>query len=430
MTILIALLVAQFTIATALSILNLSHLKRAAKTLPQEWAGRLDASQFPKMIAYSRVNSRLGHVARTADLAVILAILLSGLLPSIARWATTLPLAPVWQGLIVLAIPSVLSTLADIPWDLLSQFGVERTFGFSTITLKTWLMDQIKSLLLSLVLGILLGGGLLLLIGALGRRWWLPAWIALSLFQLLMTYIAPVLILPLFNKFKPLQDQELGEQVFALARKADFPLSGVFEVDASLRSRHSNAYFTGLGKTRRIALFDTLIEQHPREEILAILAHEIGHWKQGHIAKGMIAGILLSGLGLALTAVLLDAPWLYAMLGMEALYAQLGSTGPVAATGLFLVGILLSPLGLILAPISNWFSRRNEYQSDAYSLTLYDHPDAMEQSLIRLAEMNLSNLFPHPLVVIYRYSHPPLLDRIAALRAKRAERVSITPQAP
>jgi STE24 endopeptidase len=422
MYILIALLLAQFAIATALSILNLSHLKRAADALPQEWAERLDASQFPQMIAYSTANSRLGHVARTVDLAVILAILLSGLLPAIARWAASLPLASVWQGLIVLAIPGAIAYLADLPWDLASQFGVERKFGFSTITLKTWLMDQVKSLLLTLVLGTLLGGGLLALIGALGNRWWLPAWIGLSLFQLLMTFVAPVLILPLFNKFEPLQDEELGAQILALARRANFPLGGVFQVDASLRSRHSNAYFTGLGRTRRIALFDTLIEQHPQHELLAILAHEIGHWKLGHILQGILVGILASGAGIILSAALLDAPWLYAMLGLESLHAQLGASGPVAAVGLFLIGILVSPLGLLLAPIANWFSRKREYQADAYSLTLYDHPDALEQSLIRLAEKNLSNLFPHPLVVLYRYSHPPLIRRISAIRARRTER--------
>jgi len=422
MYVLIILVLLQFAIATTLSILNLSHLKRAAVTLPAEWSERLDVSQFPKMIAYSTANSRLGHVARTAGLAVTLAVLLSGLLPVLVRWASALPLAPVWQGLIVLAIPAALFYLVDIPWDLLSQFGVERRFGFSTITLKTWLIDQVKSLLIAGVLGTLLGGGLLLLIGWLGSRWWLPAWIAMSLFQLLFTFIAPVLILPLFNKFEPLQDKELGEQIFALARTARFPLGGVYQVDASLRSRHSNAYFTGLGKTRRIALFDTLIEQHPHKEILAILAHEIGHWKRGHIVKGILASILLSGVGFALSAALLDAPWLYAMLGLEALYAQLGPTGPVAAIGLFLIGILISPLSLILAPIGNWFSRRNEYQADAYSLELYGDPEILEQSLIRLSEKNLSNLFPHPLVVLYRYSHPPLLARIAAIRQKSKNR--------
>ena len=416
MVILIFLILVQFAISTTLSVLNLSHLKRAAKSLPAEWSERLDVSQFPNMIAYSTAHSRLGHVARTADLAVTLALLLSGLLPALVRWASALALAPVWQGLIVLAIPAALSYLLGIPWDLLSQFGVERRFGFSTITPKTWLLDQLKSLLVAGVLGTLLGSGLLLLIGWLGNRWWLPAWIAMSLFQLLLSFVAPVLILPLFNKFEPLQDQELGEKILTLARRASFPLGGVYQVDASLRSQHSNAYFTGLGKTRRIALFDTLIEQHPHQEILAILAHEIGHWKRGHILKGIVAGILLSGIGIAVSAALLDAPWLYGMLGLQDLYAQLGPTGPAAAIGLFLIGILISPLSLILAPIGNWVSRRNEVQADAYSLELYGDPEALEQSLIRLSEKNLSNLFPHPLVVLFRYSHPPLLARIAAIR--------------
>jgi STE24 endopeptidase len=426
MYILIALLVAQFAISTALSVLNLSHLKRASGALPQEWAERLDVAQFPRMIAYTTAKSRLGHVARSTDLTVTLAILLSGLLPAITRWAASTPVAPVWQGLIILAIPAAISYLADIPWDLISQFGVERRFGFSTITLKTWLLDQFKALSISLVLGTLLGGGLLLLISSLGSWWWLPAWIALSLFDLLMAFVAPVLILPLFNKFEPLHDRELAERILALAHKASFPLGDVFQVDASLRSRHSNAYFAGLGKTRRIALFDTLVEQHPHDEILAILAHEIGHWKRGHILKGIAAVVLASGVGTALAAALLDAPWLYATIGLQDLHAQVGATGPVAAVGLFLLGILLSPLSLLLAPVGNWFSRRNEYQADAYSLDLYEHPQALEQSLIRLSEKNLSNLFPHPLVVLYRYSHPPLIDRIAAIRAQHMKRGAST----
>jgi STE24 endopeptidase len=415
--ILVILLVAQFVISTMLSILNLAHLRRAASALPKEWAERLDVSQFPKMLAYVQARTRLGHIARVADLGVILAILLSELLSTSAQWSSSLPIAPVWQGLIVLSIPAAIAYLVDIPFDLLSQFGIERRFGFSTITLKTWVMDQLKSLLLLLLLGTLLGGGLLLLIGWLGNRWWLPAWVALSLFQLLMAFVAPVIILPLFNKFEPLQDEELGDQILALARKADFPLGGVYQVNASLRSRHSNAYFTGLGKTRRIALYDTLIEQHPLEEILAILAHEIGHWKLGHITKSIVASTLVSGVGILLAAALLDSRWLYTPVGLDSLYTREGATGPVAAVGLFLIGILLSPLSLLLAPIANWFSRKHEYQADVYSLTLYDHPKALEQGLLRLGEKNLSNLFPHPLVVVYRYSHPPLLDRTAAIRS-------------
>jgi STE24 endopeptidase len=416
----IALLLAEFAIATVLSVLNLAHLQLAAKTLPQEWAERLDISQFPRMIAYTRAKTRLGHLARIIALLITLGILLTGLLAALAGWASQLPIAPVWQGLIVLAIPVTIAYLADIPLDLLSQFGVERRFGFSTITFGTWLTDQIKSVLLMLALGTLLGGGFLLLLGWLGSHWWLPAWISLSLFQLAMTLVAPVLIFPLFNKFEPLQDMELGDQIIVLAKKADFPLGGVHQMNASLRSTHSNAYFAGLGKTRRIALFDTLIEQHPRPEILAILAHEIGHWKKGHIVKGIVATILVSGAGIALSAFLLDAPWLYRMLGIESLHAQLSATGPVAAVGIYLIGVLLSPLSLLLAPLAAAFSRRHEYQADAYSLALYDHPDALEQSLIRLSELNLSNLFPHPLVVVFEYSHPPLLERIAAIRARRA----------
>jgi STE24 endopeptidase len=424
MWIFITLLAIQFVISTALSELNLAHLKRRAANPPREWAERLDASQFPRMIAYVKANTRLGHAARATALGVTLAILLSGLLPALARWTVSLIATPVWQGLVVLGALGAISYVTELPWDLASSFGVEKQFGFSTITVRTWLMDQVKSILISLVLGIALAGGLLFLIGRLGPWWWLPAWLLFGLFQVLMSFLAPVVILPLFNKFEALEDSELEEAIEGLAEKAEFPLGGVYQVDASLRSTHSNAYFTGLGKTRRIALFDTLLEQLSHEQILAILAHEIGHWKRRHIAQRLIAGILLSGLSLAVVARLLDLPWLYGTIGLSDLYSELGAVGPVAAVGLYLVSVLLSPLGLLLAPIANWFSRRHEYEADAYALRLYGHPSALEQGLIELNEKNLSNLFPHPLVVVFRYSHPPLIERVATIRAQTTDQGS------
>jgi STE24 endopeptidase len=421
MWILIGLLVLRFAISTTLSVLNLHHLRHHAEHPPAEWVDELDTRQFPRMIAYTSARTRLGHGARAWDLAVTSAILLSGLLPVSARWAASLSMAAVFQGLIMLAIPAGIEYLASLPFDLATQFGVEKRFGFSTITVKTWLADQAKSLVLMGVLGVLLGGGLLLLIGWLGRWWWAPAWGLLALFQLLMTFIAPVLILPLFNKFEPLEDEELRQEILELAGKAHFPLGGVYQVDASRRSTHSNAYFTGLGKTRRIALFDTLIEQHSHAEILAVLAHEIGHWVKHHVVWMMVGSILSSGVALYLAALLLRVPWVYQAVGAGDLYARLGPTGAVVAIGLYVIGILASPLGLIVSPFTSWLSRRNEYQADAYSLQLYPVPTALEDALVGLSEKNLSNLFPHPLVVIFGYSHPPLVQRVSAIRRRAKE---------
>ena len=421
MWIFVALLLIQFAISSLLSELNLAHLKRRAKDPPEEWAERLDTSQFSKMVDYTRAKTRLGHGARVTDLGLTLAILLSGFLAGLTRWAASLPLAPVWQGLAMFGILGAISYVVSVPWDLASSFGVERKFGFSTITAKTWITDQIKTLLLSLFLGVILGGGLLWMIGGLGPWWWLPAWVAFSLFQLLMTFIAPVLILPLFNEFEPLEDEELREEIEELAAEAEFPLEGVYQIDASLRSTHSNAYFTGLGKTRRIALFDTLLEQLSDQQILAVLAHEIGHWKKRHVIYRIGASVLLSGVGMVLVALLLDVPWLYQTIGLADLYAETGAVGPVAGVGLYLVSVLLSPLGLLLSPIANWFSRRNEYEADQYAFELYGHPEALAEGLIELSEKNLSNLFPHPLVVIFRYSHPPLTERVASLQPRAAE---------
>jgi STE24 endopeptidase len=259
-----------------------------------------------------------------------------------------------------------------------------------------------------------------LLIGWLESWWYAPAWALFAVFQLLMAFVAPVLILPLFNKFEPLQDQALRAKIIDLADEAEFPLEGVYQVDASRRSTHSNAYFAGLGKTRRIALFDTLIEQHSHEEILAVLAHEIGHWVKHHIVWMLVASVLASGVALYLAALLLRVPWVYQAIGTGDLFARLGPTGPVVAIGLYVIGILASPLGLIVSPLANWFSRRNEYQADAYALQLYGHPTALADALIGLSEKNLSNLFPHPLVVVFRYSHPPLVRRVSVIRERAA----------
>lgn len=419
----ILLLLLDFALTTALSWLNLAYLKRRVEApLPPEWAALLDTSRFPQMVAYRGANTRLAQGARIADLAVTLGILLSGLLPALARWAAALPAARVVQGLAVLAVLGAISYVANLPWGLLSDFGVERKFGFSTITWKTWLLDQVKSLFLVLVLGVPLVSVLLFLMERMGEMWWLPVWGNVTLFQLLVAYIAPVVILPLFNKFEPLQDEALREEIFALAQRAGFPLGGVFQINASLRSTHSNAYSTGFGKNRRIALFDTLLEQLSHQQILAVLAHEIGHWKKRHVLKGMVGGILFSGLVLVVVAWVLARPWLYTVVGMEDLYRVVGPVGPVAAVGLFLSGVLASLLGLLLAPVANGISRRQEYQADAYSLELYDHPTALEEGLIRLTEMNLSDLFPHPLAVIFYHSHPPLLQRVEALRRRVAAR--------
>ncbi len=424
LALIIALLVLDFALTSAISWLNLAYLKRRAAAPPPEWAGVLDTSRFPQMVAYREANTRLAQWARLADLALTLVILLSGLLPALARWATALPVGRLWQGVAVIAVLGAIQYVASIPWEILSDFGVERKFGFSTITWKTWLTDQVKGILLAVVLGGPLVAGVLFLIERLGANWWLPAWGLVVLFQLFVAWIAPVVIFPLFNKFEPLKDEVLRDEVFALARKANFPLGGVFQVNASLRSTHSNAYFAGFGKNRRIALFDTLLEQLSHAEILAVLAHEIGHWKKRHIPRSLAAGVLLSGVGMALMAWVLGQPWLYRAIGMEDLYRAVEPVGPVVGVGLYVAGILFSPLGLLLSPILNGVSRRREYEADAYSLELYPHPTALEEGLIRLSEKNLANLFPHPLAVIFYHSHPPLLDRVEAIRRRVTARTT------
>lgn len=416
MTAIAAVLALGFAFSCVLSLLNVRHMSGlASRGLPPGLSGWLETERLGSMVDYNRAKAKLGCWGGAASLAAALAMLLSGFLPWLAGRLSGTAL-PAWiQGLAALFLPLFLLHLAGLPVSLASSFGVERRFGFSTITPGTWAADQIKGLFVSGLLMGLLFAGFYLFIRWLGAWWWLPAWGLVTAFSALLIFVAPVWLAPLFNKFKPLDDPELGEKIMALALKADFPLAGVFQMDASRRSTHDNAYFTGLGSTRRIVFYDTMLKSYGHGELLAVLGHEIGHWKLGHIPKTMAASALFSGLALFLTALVLGHPWLYNSIGIANIYTYIGLSGPVAGLALLVASMLFSPLGLALSPLTSWLSRRHEYQADAYSLGLRPEPEDMKTALRKLGGRNLSNLFPHPLYVAFHYSHPPLLARLEAI---------------
>jgi STE24 endopeptidase len=386
--------------------LNRKHLKEFGHVVPRVFKDEIDPATLTRMRDYTVAMSNLGSIEMLVDDLAGLAIILSGFLPYLAGTHLLSGLHPVLAGILFMFTCSILLGILEIPFDLYSTFVIERDFGFSTITLPLWLKDQIKSLLLSsLLLGIILAVFLELLY-TLPGLWWLPAWVCFVFFQLLLIWLYPKVIAPMFNKFEPIEDEALKKGLDELLERAGFHLKGLFKMDASTRSRHSNAYFTGIGKFKRIVLFDTLINTHTLEEITAVLAHELGHLKKGHIKKQLGASIVISLVVLYVIAKLLA--W-------QNLYLTFGFQGIIPYAGLFLLTIIGKPITFFLTPIGSLVSRRYERQADAYARSLTGSTVPLAQALKRIAKDNLANLHPHPLYAWFYYSHPPLAGRIEAL---------------
>jgi STE24 endopeptidase len=293
-----------------------------------------------------------------------------------------------------------------LPADLYSTFGLEATFGFNKTTLKLYLADKLKGVILGLVIGVPFLFVILWLTQATGGYWWVWAFVFITGFQLLMILIFPTCIAPWFNKFEPLKEGEFRDRILALADQVGFKTSGIYSMDGSKRSAHSNAYFTGIGKSKRIVLFDTLIEQMTIDQGLAVLAHEMGHYKMKHIRRMLVVQTVFLFVGLYVLSLLLEYPPLFAAFGLE----------PSAHAALVLFSLLSGPFTFYLGPLMNRLSREHEYEADRFAaLTLRDGKP-MEEALINLTVKNLANLTPHPWYSAYHYSHPSPTERIAALR--------------
>jgi len=391
----------------ALNRLNVSHLRKHGKHVPRIFQGAVDEEKLAKISAYTADSSNFGIVVTMFDQAVLLAILLAGFLPWLSETVNHWHPGFIVQGLVFFAVLAVISNLLQIPFGLYSTFVIEERYGFNTRTLRLWFSDWIKGIAVSAVLSGVLLLLLLALLNYVRNTWWLWAWIAIGAFELILLWAYPVVIAPLFNKFEPIGNEELRDRIVSLMKRAGLQVRGVFQMDAGKRSKHTNAYFTGIGRTKRIVLFDTLLASHPEEEIMSVLAHEAGHWRKKHVLKQLIVMEILSLIGLYLVAKLLNWPFLYQTFGF---------TEPVAYVGLVLVGALISPLSYFLRPIGSAISRRFEREADDAAVTLMGTAKPMSDALIRLAAENLANLVPHPLYAWYYYSHPPPVERIARLQ--------------
>jgi len=403
-------ILAMWLAEVGLTRLNLRHVAAHADAVPEAFRDSIDEATYARSVQYALARGRFSQVEDTCGAAVLLAVLSSGLLP----WAQALFRArfgdsPWSMAGWIFAIGLVLS-LPEQPLDWFAQFRLEERFGFNTSSQGTWWLDRLKGLLLAAALGYPVLVLLLALARRAGEAWWLWAWGALLGVQLLAALLFPVLILPLFNKFTPLPEGGLRDRLLALAARTSFRATDIQVMDGSRRSRHANAFFTGFGRFRKIVLFDTLVHQLAEPELEAVLAHEIGHFKKRHIQKRLAAHALGSLAGFAVLAVLARQAWFYRAFGFEP-----GSLAPA----LLLFALLAGVAGFWLSPLSNGWSRRHEYQADAYAADIMGGSRSLVGALRKLNENNLGNLTPHPLYSLFHHSHPPLVQREGALLARQ-----------
>lgn len=398
----------RFGIQWLLHFLNQFHLKRNQANVPEDFRDLIDIEKFRKISTYTIESEYCQRIHTSFNQVIILILLISGILPWWVDIINGLGFNNIINGLIFFGSLGILSTLIRIPFGLYENFSIEARYGFNVMPLKLWFIDLLKGVVISFILGGLILFILFTLIEKGGKLWWLFSWIITGIFELLLLWLFPVVIAPLFNKFEPIHDQEVSEKIRDLMERGGLRSGGVFKMDEAKRSKHTNAYFTGIGKTKRIVLFDTLLASHPLEEILAILAHEIGHWKKRHILKQIVF----------LEAIAFVLFWLaQKFLNWHLPYLTFGFKGQIFYVGLFIYGIFLSLIGFFIQPLESAIMRRFEIEADKTSLDLMGSVKPLINGLKRLARDNLENLNPHPLYVWYYYSHPPFHERISRLKS-------------
>ncbi len=407
--IILTTLALDFAVGLVAEILNLKALRNE---LPEEFKGCTSADDYRKSQEYTRARTRFGFITSAFDLAVILAFWFLGgfneLDVRIRHWNLNLILT----GLAYIGILVVAKVVLSLPFSIYSTFVIEERFGLNKTTPRIFIADLVKGLLLGVLLGAPALAGVLAFFQYAGTAAWLYCWFAATIFLLFVQFIAPTWIMPLFNKFTPLPDGELRQAIVSYAQSVQFPLKNLFVMDGSKRSAKANAFFMGFGKNKRIALFDTLIERNTVAGLVAVLAHEIGHYKKKHILQGLMISILHMGIMFYLLSLFLSHRGLFAAFYLEhaSIYA-----------GLIVFSMLYSPMEMILSAFMQMLSRRNEYQADRFAVVTTGAVEPMIAALKELSVQNLSNLTPHPLHVFLNDSHPPILRRIEAIRAVALE---------
>ena len=405
-TLFITALVLSTVIKLWLARRQLQHVLSHRHKVPDVFSSQVDLASHQKAADYTRAKTQLSMLSAVFEAVVLLAFTLGGGLEIISTWSLHTLTNPLAQGMAIIVSVLVLTSILEIPFNLYSTFVIEARFGFNKMTLGLYLLDTLKGILLGAVLGLPLLLGVLWLMERMGDNWWLYVWSVWVSFSLLLLFIYPSFIAPIFNKFQPLEDASLKTRIEALLQRCGFTAQGLFVMDGSKRSTHGNAYFTGFGKTKRIVFFDTLIARLTPNEIDAVLAHELGHFKRHHVIKRIVLTFTVSLGFLWLLAQMMQADWFYAGLGV---------TTQSTAMALLLFFMVLPVFSFLLQPFSSAYSRKHEFEADAYAAKQTAATDLVT-ALVKLYQDNASTLTPDPLYSKFYSSHPPAMVRISRLQ--------------
>lgn len=406
MSLILLIILTFMVLGYALSVItDVLNVRNISEQVPDGFQDSYPAEKYQQAQAYLKENTGYGLLRETIVTVVMLAFILSGGFYHFDNFARSFGYGSVITGLIFFGLFGIANYILSLPFSVYHTFWTEEKYGFNRTTIGTFLKDSVISIVLSVVIGGAALAAVLWFFQAMGGLAWLWCWVFLTVLQLFLIFISPTVIMPLFNKFEELEDGDLKTRVLAYADAQQFPLKGVYKMDGSKRSTKSNAFFTGFGKSRRIVLFDTLIERHTPEELLAVLAHEIGHWKKKHILQGFLLSMATSLVMLYILSLFVNQPAL----------TQAVKVQPSVYMGIMLFSMLYTPIDLLIGVFGNWLSRKNEYEADRFAKETAN-AEALISALKKLSVNNLGNLTPHWFKVIMEYSHPPLLARIAALR--------------
>ncbi|WKN33914.1 M48 family metallopeptidase [Porifericola rhodea] len=401
--IILLIVVLDFVLEQFLSALNRKNKKHS---LPEALQGIYDADKYQQSLDYQRANERFSMLSSSFSFVLSMVLLASGFFGWLDIQLQAYVSDQLWRALAYFGILYIASDLITIPFQLYATFVIEEKFGFNKMNLQTFCLDKLKGYVLTALLGGVLAYIFLFLLINIGQNFWLYFWAVAAVVMLVLNMFYTTIFVPIFNKLRPLEEGELRSAIEEYGRKVNFPIKNVFVIDGSKRSTKSNAFFSGIGKQKKVVLYDTLIENHSVEELVAIIAHEVGHYKKKHILTGMLFSILQIGFTLYILSLLVFNQNLSYALGGNSLSVHIN---------LIAFGILFSPISTVTGLLMNIWSRKNEYEADAYAASTYQST-ALAAALKKLSVHNMSNLLPHSWYVFVHYSHPPLLARLNAIK--------------
>jgi STE24 endopeptidase len=403
----IAFLIASVLTRSWLSVRQINHIKQHRNAVPQAFAEKISIEDHQKAADYSLTKLKFGRFTLAWETLWLLAWTIGGGINYVDNWWNSYNLTDLWSGIAVILSITLLMALLDLPFSLYTTFVIEEKYGFNKMTIKIWFIDLLKSAFLMLAIGVPMIAVILWLMNQAGTYWWIYAWSVWTAFSLIMIWAYPAFIAPLFNKFTPLQDESLKSRIESLLNRCGFKSQGVFVVDGSKRSAHGNAYFSGFGNNKRIVFYDTLLDTLSENEVEAVLAHELGHFKRNHIKKSMLLSILMTFAGFALLAWLLDSTWFYSAMGIQS---------PSTHTALILFMMVLPVFTYFISPLFSALSRKHEFEADDFAKQQSDYR-ALISALVNMYRDNASTLTPDPIHSMFYDSHPPASIRIAHLEA-------------